>query len=256
MTVKTNNVQKGGFTSKTIFRFLTGEKKTLYDSLDDRINNKEKLYKYLTGLSFNEKVPCFPELDKVTPMNGKRPIKEGNDLKNDIQIGINYALCQKCEGHNCNSCYISDVKCHYNDICYDDESATKYVLDKNKCFLNYKNLSFDDYYLANYFKMYSKIINDAYTYPKTRYIEKSDYDDFREVVSWKFPMLPYDFTLINDIHKPKYLSWENLYEYIKDKPNYIAKYGGKKSRKSRNKKRKSNKKKRKTVKKRRLRKQK
>ena len=225
MTVKTNNVQKGGG--------------WFNKSLTERVKEIRNDY------------PCFPKISDVTPMDGKRPEKIGDDLENDIQIGINYARCQRCEDRNCNSCSISDVNCHYDNICGYDKYATRYdrEFDKYKCFLKNKNLSFDDYYLANYFKKYSTI-ND---YPKTRYIIKSDYDKFRKAVSWKFTMLPKFYSYFFEDVPKDYLSWGDLCEYIENPDRF---YGGKKSRKSRNKKRKSNKKKRKTVKKRRLRKQK
>ena len=116
-------------------------------------------------------------------------------------------------------------------------------------------LSFDDYYLACYFQLYSRYYKDSFS-NSIRYISRNNYHAFRDEVLWKFPMLEdkrfsvdEHFILINsDSNYPNYLSWEILYDYIKKHRG--KNYGGKKFRKSRNKKRKSNKKKRKTVKKR------
>jgi len=243
MTVKTNNVQKGG--RKPILSILGLKNETSAEQIIRYIYN-DNTYK------IRDEFPCFPKLSEVTPMDGDRPERKGDDLKTDIQIGIDYARCQICKGDNCD-CFNEGNFCYRKQLCKDVKMSN----ELKYCFIPKDAvLSFDDYYLAWYFQLYSGYYKDSFS-NSIRYISRNNYPAFRDEVLWKFPMLEdkrfsvdEHFILINsDSNNPNYLSWEILYDYIK-KELEKRRRGGKKSRKSRNKKRKSNKKKRKTVKKR------
>jgi hypothetical protein len=250
MTVKTNNAQKGGGVLDAAVRRMNNEKKPLYESVKKRINNKVELYEYLN--KFIKKVPCFPDLEEVTPMTTYEDgyfIKSGKDLLHDIQVAIQYAKCKNCE-HEYESCNYQDCtlrysKCHIDQFCSHTYGTSK------RCFLMKYILSFDEYQLAWHFDILS---NEGYY--NLMYLHKEDYPKLVRRIGWKYPNLPKNFNLLDDSYKTSYdyIIWKDLYKLVITDSN--SSYGGKKSRKSRNKKRKSNKKKRKTVKKRRLRKQK
>ena len=257
MTVKTNNVQNGGWGVDAVVRWMNNEPKPLYDSVKKRINNKVALYDYLTD--FIEQFPCFPDLEDVTPMTTYKNdyfIKSGNDLLYDINVAIQYAKCKNCEDEykSCNyqDCTLRDNKCHIDQFCSHTYGTT------TLCFLKKHKLSFDEYQLAWHFDILSNEGDGNYTNKNVMYLHKKNYPDLVRRIGWKYHanILPDDFDLLQDEYKTsdRYMMWKDLYKLLITDSK--SRYGGKKSRKSRNKKRKSNKKKRKTVKKRRLRKQK
>ena len=251
MTVKTNNVQKGGWGFAAIIRWINSEEKPLYKSVEKRIDNKEELYNYLTD--FIKKFPCFPDLKEVTPMTTYKNgyfIKSGYDLLDDIEVAIEYAKCKNCEDEY-KSCNYQDCTLRYN-TCYKDRFCRNTYGTAKHCFLNKHILSFDEYQLAWHFDILSNEGDGNYTNKNVMYLHKKNYPDLVRRIGWKYHanILPDDFDLLQDEYKTsdRYMMWNDLYNllFTDSKSNY----GGKKSRKSRNKKRKSNKKKRKTVKKR------
>lgn len=249
MTVKTNNVQKGGgwFIDR--------------DPFDDvrikiKANDYEHLYKKLTGPKMSERLPCFPNIKEVTNMKGKEFVKKGQDLYDDIEVAIIYA---QCKTHGCEDkklCHILDAT---NGIDFFGETSGLY------------RFNFTIFQLLWWFNKFA-IRKNGYK----PHLTKNEYNIVREKLKWKYNIPIFDDININipgvedrfpmpqdNIYWYKfceiiYYSNDNNLKEIFENDKKIGSYfnGGKKSRKSRNKKRKSNKKKRKTVKKRRLRKQK
>lgn len=252
MTVKTNNVQKGGGW------FI--DRKPLDDvRIKIKANNYEHLYNKLTGEKMRTRLPCFPNINEVTDMDGTEFVKKGQDLYDDIEVAIIYAQCKTYNCRDKKLCHILDAT---NGIDFFGDTDFYYTFN------------FTIFQLLWWFDKFA--IRESSNYP---YLDNPQYNEVQKRLIWKYN-IPDFFDMNKNIpgQEEKYpMARDNIYWYKfceilyynnnklqgifkKDKNirSYFNRnrYGGKKSRKSRNKKRKSNKKKRKTVKKRRLRKQK
>lgn len=260
MTVKTNNVQKGG--------------KHFYET------HKVAIQRYIREGRIekirDEYYNCLPDENQITDIRNGKYVKNMDNVYDDFKIAFKYIACMGGCGTNPNKMCLKGTFCETNF--------------GSDCFV--KNLDtlliFDVYQLASYFNSFS---ND-----ENKLLENS-YNELKEYISWKYRLPMYDDAidiLDYDPYKKPPIKWKdfcfliyrnNKNKFPEDSNVYFGKierkiikiknydiygniidnkkskydyndYGGKKSRKSRNKKRKSNKKKRKTVKKRRLRKQK
>ena len=242
MTVKTNNVQKGGgwlsnnnnITIKDIIRRIDKEKfSVVYDNILERREIKK----------------AFPKIHEITPYDGTFLRKDVTDLKRDIIIADTFSKCAV------------EYEKESGEYLFDNSCQELVQIQVNKDFpLVHRLINYDDFYIRWWFALYSE--DDV--------LDENAYNYFRNAIIWKVKSFPkYDemckrhlpdkyithckgigIAKIYEDETIKDLTTTNYSIKLKQKQLEKRRHGGKKSRKSRNKKRKSNKKKRKTVKKR------